>query len=158
MPPFFVSSPNFMIDVIKCYILFSYLCLAMQFRKIISWSMILLVTFLCFKDWITVVQFKANRSYVARYLCVNRNNPSMKCNGKCFLMKKLKAGHKQSNQNLPRQQDELRSVYYTITELPTFCLTARSKPLQSEDNHVVFESKYHTWLSLSSPPPEYSVI
>ncbi|MFN8320795.1 MAG: hypothetical protein U0V54_15340 [Saprospiraceae bacterium] len=119
--------------------------------------MITLVTFLCFKDWITVVQFKANRSYVERYLCVNRNNPSMKCNGKCFLMKKLKAGHKQNNQNLPQNQEEWRSVYYTITEVPALSFQHRPKPLKSKNNYVVFASKYQTWLSLSSPPPEFSV-
>lgn len=146
-----------MTDVINFQPAFSYLCLVMQLRKVISWTMITLVTFLCFKDWITVVQFKANRSYVERYLCVNRNNPSMKCNGKCFLMKKLKAGHKQNNQNLPQNQEEWRSVYYTITEVPALSFQHRPKPLKSKNNHVVFASKYQTWLSLSSPPPEFSV-
>lgn len=130
----------------------------MHFRRFISFFMILLVSFLCLKDWITVARFKANQSYVARYLCINRNNPKMKCNGKCFLMKKLKAGQKQSNQNLPRQQDEWRSIYYTIAELPVIYLTQKSKPQSIENYYFVFDSKYLTWLSLSSPPPEYSVV
>jgi hypothetical protein len=34
--------------------------------------------------------FEANQSYIAKVLCVNRDKPWMHCNGRCYLMKKLK--------------------------------------------------------------------
>lgn len=34
--------------------------------------------------------FNLNRSYIAEYLCENKNNPTLHCDGKCFLAKKLK--------------------------------------------------------------------
>ncbi|SDL58189.1 hypothetical protein SAMN04487898_12113 [Pedobacter sp. ok626] len=35
-------------------------------------------------------EFKANQKYIAAALCENRDKPQMHCNGKCYLMKKLK--------------------------------------------------------------------
>lgn len=32
-----------------------------------------------------------NQDYIAAQLCENRDRPELKCNGQCFLMKKLKA-------------------------------------------------------------------
>lgn len=34
--------------------------------------------------------FNLNREYIARSLCENRNKPSKKCNGKCYLKKQLR--------------------------------------------------------------------
>ncbi len=36
----------------------------------------------------------ANRAYIASTLCENRSRPAMKCNGKCYLKKKLAAATK----------------------------------------------------------------
>jgi len=35
--------------------------------------------------------FKANHTYIARVLCVNRDKPALHCDGKCFLKKELTA-------------------------------------------------------------------
>jgi hypothetical protein len=40
--------------------------------------------------WGTIVYFQLNRSYIAKVLCQNRDRPKLKCNGKCYLAKKLK--------------------------------------------------------------------
>ena len=34
--------------------------------------------------------FQLNQDYIAKNLCVNRNRPEMHCNGRCYLMSKLK--------------------------------------------------------------------
>jgi hypothetical protein len=34
--------------------------------------------------------FNLNRDYIAKSLCENRDKPSKKCNGKCYLKKQLK--------------------------------------------------------------------
>jgi len=34
--------------------------------------------------------FKLNQSYITAKLCENRDKPLMHCNGKCYLMKKIK--------------------------------------------------------------------
>jgi hypothetical protein len=34
--------------------------------------------------------FEINQKYIAAELCINRNRPELHCNGKCYLMRKLK--------------------------------------------------------------------
>ena len=63
-------------------------------------------------------------------------------------MKKLKAGHKQNNQNLPQNQEEWLGLLYHHRSACTF--PAQTKATEIKKNYVVFASKYQTWLSLSS--------
>lgn len=35
------------------------------------------------------VSFKANQDFIAKVLCINKDKPEMKCNGKCHLAKEL---------------------------------------------------------------------
>ena len=34
--------------------------------------------------------FKANQSYIAKNICINRFRPSLHCNGKCYFMQKIR--------------------------------------------------------------------
>lgn len=40
--------------------------------------------------WGTIAYFHLNRDYIAKVLCENRQRPELKCNGKCYLARKLK--------------------------------------------------------------------
>ncbi|WP_310588261.1 hypothetical protein [Dyadobacter sp. CY345] len=40
--------------------------------------------------WGTIAYFHLNREYIAKVLCENRQRPELKCNGQCYLAKKLK--------------------------------------------------------------------
>jgi len=54
--------------------------------------------------------FEMNQGYIVKELCINRDQPQLHCNGKCYLMKKLKQAQekeqKQENQNLKIQLQE----------------------------------------------------
>jgi hypothetical protein len=39
---------------------------------------------------VVVADYLLNRDYIAKILCINRDKPEMKCNGKCHLAKQLK--------------------------------------------------------------------
>lgn len=43
-----------------------------------------------FSQYFVVAGFDLNRNYIAAQLCVNKSRPWMHCNGRCYLMKKLK--------------------------------------------------------------------
>ncbi len=48
--------------------------------------------------------FEMNLGYIAKELCVNKNKPQLHCNGKCYLMRKLKqAEEKEQKQSLKVQ-------------------------------------------------------
>lgn len=38
-----------------------------------------------------LVSWKLNQTYIAENLCINKNKPEMKCDGKCHLQKQLKS-------------------------------------------------------------------
>lgn len=56
--------------------------------------------------------FEMNKSYIAAKLCENRNKPWLHCNGKCYLMKKIKqAEDKQSNTERESQRNLIQESF-----------------------------------------------
>lgn len=59
-------------------------------------------------SWLLVYAgFNANRTYVATALCENKARPSMHCNGKCYLMKKLREADEQQKSEGRQNQKNL---------------------------------------------------
>jgi hypothetical protein len=55
--------------------------------------------------------FELNRAYIATSLCVNKDKPEMHCNGKCYLMKKLKqAQEKEQKQERQAQKTPIQDA------------------------------------------------
>lgn len=53
--------------------------------------------------------FEMNRGYIATELCINRNKPELHCNGRCYLMRKLKqAQDKEQKQEHQFQKIQLQ--------------------------------------------------
>ncbi len=42
-----------------------------------------------FPNWLEILSFRANQNYIAKNLCINRDNPGSHCNGHCYLCKQL---------------------------------------------------------------------
>ncbi|MEO9967495.1 MAG: hypothetical protein ABJF11_16980 [Reichenbachiella sp.] len=71
---------------------------------------ILLISVMMYKPIVcmwTVVDFAMNKDYIAAYLCENQDRPELDCQGKCFLMQKLK---KQSHNNADHQTKQLTQL------------------------------------------------
>ncbi|WP_303309833.1 hypothetical protein [Hymenobacter sp. BT730] len=72
------------------------------------------------------------RDYVARVLCVNRNKPQMRCNGKCHLAKRLKAADAAQPQPIGGKQ-----AFHKITlYCPDLELLALPDPLAAFHSRV----------------------
>lgn len=58
-----------------------------------SLAYILLVAVLMpiISPWGTIAYYQVNRTYIAGVLCENPDRPQLKCDGQCYLVKKLKA-------------------------------------------------------------------
>lgn len=72
--------------------------------------------------------FEMNQDYIAKELCINKNKPQLHCNGKCYLMKKLKQAEdkeqKQERQLLKIQlQEPLGSMRFEFKQYP-YAVTA----------------------------------
>jgi hypothetical protein len=74
--------------------------------------------------------FEANQSYIAKELCVNKARPWMHCNGRCFLMKKLKeATEKEKKQ---QEKDNLNRVVTSFFEEPNRVVFTNALTLQPQ--------------------------
>ncbi len=108
--------------------------------------------FLTFSDIYTYAYFFANQSYIAGNLCINKEKPISKCNGKCQLSKALNDKSDADNQ-LPIRSEEERTitVYITIDnslEILNIVATDKQKNLS---NYEWFYS-YRYVSSIFHPP------
>jgi hypothetical protein len=66
--------------------------------KLISVTILLICLIAAtFSQWLLIACFDLNETYIAKELCVNRNNPSAHCNGHCYLNNQLNNEEKSSN-------------------------------------------------------------
>ncbi|WP_420582912.1 hypothetical protein [Reichenbachiella sp.] len=74
---------------------------------------ILLISVMMYKPilctW-TVVDFAMNRDYISTYLCENQDRPELECQGKCFLMTKLKNQMHDSQEHRAKQLTQLSKI------------------------------------------------
>ena len=61
----------------------------MKFIAVILFSFLLLTQ--TFSKWLLVMDYAVNKEYIAKNLCENRFRPTLRCQGKCQLMKKMAA-------------------------------------------------------------------
>jgi hypothetical protein len=64
-------------------------------RKAVAIFLTILLLLQCSMKLVIVVYYQINKAYIASNLCENKAKPSMKCQGKCYLAKKLKAQENQ---------------------------------------------------------------
>ncbi len=86
----------------------------------IIWS-ILLITSLISSSWMTAgiyADFMFRKDYIIKNICINRTNPSLKCEGKCYLMTKIK---EHTTRSIKSQTNQVVSlIEMTINFLPLF--------------------------------------
>lgn len=99
---------------------------------IFAFAGILLQTF---SQVVIVAQYYANKDYIAKNLCENRNKPMMHCDGKCCLKKKLAKEGKDQAPSSPRSQKNEQVVNL-------FCLNTRF-----ELKHFAQTSRRNTYFS-----------
>lgn len=69
-------------------------------------------------QFVVYAEFKANQKYIAATLCENRDKPQMHCEGKCFLMKKLKeAQEKEKKQEEASQKKGIQDVFILTSSI-----------------------------------------
>lgn len=64
-------------------------------RRTLSYMLILLILSSGFTRFYFYVGYELNKNYIATVLCENINKPELKCNGKCYLSKKIKQAEKE---------------------------------------------------------------
>ncbi|MBB6003570.1 hypothetical protein [Arcicella rosea] len=85
-----------------------------MFTRITIYFLLVMLNFPLFSRMGIVVYFQANKAYIAKVLCVNKNKSSLHCNGKCYLAKKLKATEE-------REQKQTAERLEKMPEIQLFC-------------------------------------
>ena len=79
-----------------------------MFRSILAHILIFFTLTANFSQVFVRAGFELNENYIVSKLCINRDKPQMHCNGKCYLMRKLKqAEQKEKN----KEHENQRSMY-----------------------------------------------
>jgi len=66
--------------------------------------------------------FELNQNYIASTLCENRNKPELHCNGKCYLMKKLKQAEDKEKKQAQEAQKKNFQDHYLIKPVVSLTL------------------------------------
>lgn len=90
-----------------------------QVKKCISISLILLLSAQCLYNLGLISYFQLNRDFIAKVLCINKEEPITMCHGQCFLDKNLYAGEEGSN------ADARTTDHRTKIEVPVFLIVER---------------------------------
>jgi hypothetical protein len=93
-------------------------------NRLLAIILLLSIVSSSFTRFIVYAGFKANEDYISKVLCENKSRPLMHCNGRCYLMKKLKqAEEKEKNQERQakgaKHQEALPVVLLTKSALST---------------------------------------
>jgi len=69
-------------------------------KKILfTYTFLLLYTVSLLKPVYPFVDYIINYDYISKVLCVNKDKPTLKCNGKCHLKKELKSAEKEQKKS-----------------------------------------------------------
>ena len=95
-----------------------------MFRNILAHLLIITSLAANFSQVFVYAGFEMNENYIVSKLCINRDKPEMHCNGKCYLMRKLKqAEQKEKSRERESQRtllqpglvaEKIAVVHYTI--------------------------------------------
>ena len=78
-------------------------------RTFFAYFFLILILWPSWKMGLVWVWFKANQTFIAKELCINKDRPEMHCNGKCFLMTKMREVHRQGHDNFVNGLEDLLS-------------------------------------------------
>lgn len=114
-------------------------------NKFIAFFLVLIVLLQSNMKLILVGYYELNKSYIAANLCENKLKSSLKCEGKCFLQKKIKAQEKQEKKyaSFLKTIDEIvfiksssssfshsHSFFYIVKKEISYIMKAYSSPLR----------------------------
>jgi len=105
------------------------------------------------KPYVPYLDYAINKDYIAKELCENKDNPVMKCDGKCHLAKKIKEQSEEEKEpskptNPTKQENDV--IPFLIESMETsFSIT------ENVDEAAYKPRSLRTvWTDTSTPPPE----
>jgi hypothetical protein len=106
-----------------------------MFKQVLAYVLVLTTLAANCTQLFVYAGFEINQKYIAAELCVNRNRPELHCNGKCYLMRKLKQAEQKEKAHESENQRPVLQPGLIVEKLalaaPSFFVT---KSLVVEEN------------------------
>ena len=90
----------------------------------------LIAFLLLFKPLFPVVEYAFDYDYISKVLCINKEKPQMKCNGKCHLMKEL-AKNAETEKPASEKKNNFKDVENLVP--PTVSTTTFQPKIKAEN-------------------------
>ena len=109
------------------------------------------------QPYIPYIEYAINKEYIIEFLCINREEPELNCQGKCHLQKNIKESNNQDlpGQDIPRPNIKLSQKIPGLLSIPLFTDNSFSKEqrLNLSSYFIIGEFK----ADIPTPPPKSSV-
>ncbi len=103
-------------------------------KRIVALLLFLAMQVPLMNQWGAVAYYRINRDYIAENLCVNRDKPMLKCNGQCYLAKKLKAAEEKEQKSNSERLVKLPEVVLSFQAIQPIFI-ARFTSSELVENH-----------------------
>ncbi|PRX56605.1 hypothetical protein CLV81_0602 [Flagellimonas meridianipacifica] len=100
-----------------------------------------------------LMEFIIYEDYIAEFLCVNKDNKELQCNGKCYLMQMLQEQNEDKKQNLPKIAMEEYPIGFV--QLPDF-ISEKFLKVHDEQRFKYMNPYSYIFSSESFHPPSIS--
>ena len=103
-----------------------------------------------------VLNYQANKNYIAEFLCVNKKKPQMHCQGHCYLKKQLQKAEQPEN---PSTAPNLKQA----SEITLFCQHLFTLPFTPGNLAVQHYFTYQPGVAVAGlafifHPPQFSAV
>lgn len=93
--------------------------------KVYTYILLFVLIFYIFRPILPYIEYVVNKDYIAKNLCINRNNPHSCCEGKCYLEKQISdsaettGDNEKTNNNKVQNEDvkEFTGSHVTIPKV-----------------------------------------
>ncbi len=111
-------------------------------KQCTAWLLIVSMLSVNFSRSFVYAGFKINQNYIASKLCENRNKPWLHCNGKCYLMKKIKQAEEKQNSTERENQKNLFQEAYCNTTTKVKFYTHLLHTIAIPNHRIILPSGY----------------
>ena len=121
-------------------------------KRFTSLLLILLLSCQCLLQLGMIGYFQLNREYIAAFLCINREEPQLQCEGQCFLKDQLSKTSDEQQSDVPSTQNQsLEIPLFLISETRIFLsfTPTAELPQVPRPTPIFFSSPLH---SIFHPP------
>ncbi|SFA39792.1 hypothetical protein SAMN04488511_101526 [Pedobacter suwonensis] len=134
-------------------LVYPYLCGEML-NRFVAISLLFALIGSNFSRFFIYAGFEVNQKYITEKLCENRNRPWMHCNGKCFLMKKLKQAEEKEKK---QERENQRSHYMEALPAAAWSFTFKRSTVKMIYPERSVPGTMHRAFSIFQPPKALSL-